>query len=404
MQPTSLFREPDFARLWWAGTLSNFGSMVSGLAIPFAAIALGASPLEIGILNASRLVPGVVLGLLASAWVDRLRRRPILVAADLLRAGLLLGVPVAAVAGVLALWHLYALSLLSGFFGFVFAVAHHAYLPSLVPKERLVDANGKLVAGESASEALAFASGGFLVQWFTAPFALLVDSVSFVASALLIRRIRAPEPPPESRAARRAWPEISEGLAAVRRSPLLRPLLVADLLSAFSFQLAGVVYLLYVYRELGLPEGLLGVIFAAGSLSSLLGAVGAERAAARFGSGAAMIGGLAFGALAVGLLPLAPTGSAVAIALLVLHQLGDGAQVIYGVNEVSLRQRVVPSELLGRVNGSFRAAAQLAMLAGTVLGSALGESLGNRATLVASALAMAAAAVRLLASQVRRVH
>jgi MFS family permease len=376
--------------------------MVSALAIPFAAIALGAGALQIGILAACRLVPGAALGLVAGAWVDRLRRRPVLVAADLVRAVLLLGAPAAAAFGALALWHLYLLSLLLGFFGFVFEVAHHAYLPALVRPERLVDANGKLVAGESVSEGLAFASGGFLVQGLGAPFALALDSASFLASACMIARIDAKEPTPEARAGRRTLDEIRAGLRTVLASPLLRALLAAELLCALALQLTGVVYLLYVHTELGFPEGILGVVFALGAVSSLLGALGAERARARLGAGPAMIGGLALFALAVGLLPLAPGASLAGLGLLALHQLGDGAYVVRGVNDVSLRQRIVPSELLGRVNASLRTTAQGTMLVGTALGSVLGEALGYRATLAASALLLALAATALFASPLRR--
>jgi Na+/melibiose symporter-like transporter len=351
--PPSLWRNADFVRLWCAATITNFGSMIRQIALPFVAILeLDATPRDIATLAAASMLPGVVLGLFASARIDRMRKLPILIASDLLRAAVLVSVPLAAWWDVLRMEQLYFVALLSGLLSFVFDVAHGSYLPSLVERRELVAANSRLKGAEAVTEAGAFASGGWLVQWLTAPVALLVDSVSFLVSAVVLSRIRRPEPAPAPSARAPVLEEIREGAGFVWTSATLRPLVVAAVVAAFSFQVFGVVYLLFASQELGFQPGTLGSIFAIGAGSSLVGALFARRAMLRLGLGNALWGGLALVAITMGLLPFAP-GAAAGLLFLALHQLGDGFEVVYAVNAVSLRQAVTPRRFLGRVNGSF---------------------------------------------------
>jgi Na+/melibiose symporter-like transporter len=383
----------DFVHLWCAATASNFGSMVGGIALPFTAIlVLGATPAHLAVLGACRLLPGFLLGLVASARIERWRKRRVLVACDWVRAAVLVTVPAALWAGALRMEHLYAVALANGLCGFLFDVAHVSYLPTLVDRRELLEANSRLKAAEAVTEGGAFAAGGWLVQLLTAPVALLVDALSFVASALFLGRIRREEDL-RSPAPRDAAGGIAEGIRALWRSPLLRPLAAGAVLAAFSFQVVGVVYLLYVSRELGFSPGPLGLIFAVGAGSSFVGALAAERATARFGLGRVLWGGLALAGIATLALPLAPGASLVGVLCLVAHQLGDGAAVIHQVGDVSLRQSVTPDRVLARVNGTFHFAALGAMLAGTLVGGALGESLGLRAVLVSGAAGTLAGAL-----------
>jgi hypothetical protein len=214
--------------------------MVTQLALPFAAIqVLGAGAAELGALRALVLVPGFALGLAAGAWLDRLRRRPVLVASDLARAAVQASVAAAAALGALTMDHLYAVALAAGFLGFLFHVAREAYLPSLVPRGALVSANARLRGGEAVSEGAGFGAGGWLVQLIGAPQALLVDGATFLASAALLARIRRKEPPPAPRGARGRGPraalgEVREGLELVLRHPALRPLAISGALLAAS--------------------------------------------------------------------------------------------------------------------------------------------------------------------------
>jgi MFS family permease len=392
-----LWREPDFVRLWSAATVTNFGSMITQLAVPFAAIqVLGADAAEIGVLRALVLVPGFALGLFAGAWLDRLRRRPVLIGSDLVRGLLYASVAGAAAAGWLTMGWLYAVAFAAGISSFVFHVARDAYLPTLVRREALVSANARLRGGEAASEGAGFGVGGWLVQLLGAPQALLVDAATFFASALLLVSIRAPEPPPaprpRRRTARAAWDEIAEGMVVVLRHPVLRPLAIAGALLATSWQITAVVYLLFL-DDLGYGAGWLGVVFATGSVSSLLGSLAARPLGRRLGARGAMTAGLAVHAFSMTLVALVPGPGALGYALLVAQQLGDGGEVVFSVHGSSYRQAAIPHELQGRAAASFAFLAQGGMLLGTVAGAILGEALGSRATLAVGAAGMILAAL-----------
>jgi MFS family permease len=403
-----LWREGDFVRLWSAATITNFGSMVTQLALPFAAIqTLGASAGELGLLRALVLLPGFALGLVAGAWLDRLRRRPVLVVSDLARAALYASVGVAAALGWLGMGLLYVVASGAGLLSFVFHVARDAYVPGLVARRRLVAANAQLRAGEAASEAAGFGAGGWLVQLLGPPLALLVDAATFVASAGLLARIRAPEPPPAPRTRagglRERLREVTEGLRFVAGHPVLGPLAAANALLAGAWQVTAVVYLLYL-DQLGFDAGWLGLVFAAGSLSSLAGAALAGRAGRWLGAGPGMAAGLAVLGLGMLLVPLVRGPGALGFALLVAQQLGDGGEVVYSVHESSWRQAAPPAALRGRVSAGVGFLAQGAMLAGAGAGAALGEALGPRVTLLAGALGVLAAALLVALSPAGRAR
>src|SRR5918992_2121957 len=194
MRRGGLWRNTNFVNLWGAATVSTFGSLVTRTALPFTAIlVLDASPSAIGILRIAELLPGFLFGLVAGAWVDRLRRKPIMIATDLGRALLITTIPLAAFFGWLGLEHLYVIAALVSVLSVFFDVAYQSFLPSLVENDELVEANSKLSAAMSVAEASAFSSAGWLIQLLTAPIAMLVDALTFVASAGLVARIREPE-------------------------------------------------------------------------------------------------------------------------------------------------------------------------------------------------------------------
>ena len=395
----------DFNRLLAAATISNFGSMLTALALPLAAIELlDATPAQIATMNAAAILPGIALGLFAAQAVDRLRRRPVLVAADLVRAALLLALPAAAFAGVLTMTHVVAFAFCRGLFDFVFDVAEHALVPALVPSAELVRANGRLQAGDSSAEAAGFAIGGWLVQWLTAPVALLVDAATYLVSAILLARIHTAEPPPEPAApdGRRRVAELFAGVAEIARVPALRGIAATGMLAGSSGTVVGTVYMLFVYRELGFSAGVIGVLAAAGAVASLSSALAADRVPERLAGGPAMVAGLALYALGPLVLSLAPGPTLFGVAAIVAQQVvGDGGYVLYEVHQRSLRQRITPGRLLGRVSGALRLLNSAAMLAGTALGGWLGGSLGLRPALLAGAClsgfaALSAVAVALL--------
>jgi predicted MFS family arabinose efflux permease len=394
-------------KLWTGQTISQFGSLISREALPFAAVlVLGATPAQMGLLIAAGAAPVLLLGLIAGVWVDRLRRRPILIAADLLRALLLLSIPAAWLLGALRIEQLYVVAMLTSSLTLFFDVAYQSYLPSLVQRDRLVEGNSKLGMSASIAEVAGPPIGGGLMQLIGAPLAVLVDAASFLASALLLSRIKTPEPAlrPPAEAPPQIRREITDGLRTVWRQPLLRAMAGGAALFYFSENMIGPLYGLYVLKELGLSPAIVGLITALGGASALLGALLAEPLARRVGPGPALIGALCIVALMALLLPLARGSRGTVVALLLVAQIGDAALAIFGINELSLRQSVTPDALLGRVNASMRLIETGVGPLGALLGGALGALLGLRTTMVVAVLGILVASIWLAASPLRNVR
>lgn len=394
-------------KLWSAQAVSVFGSLITRTALPFTAIlVLGATPLQMSLLMAGEMAPGLLISLIAGVWVDRLRRRPLMIGADLGRALLLGSIPAAALLGLLRIEHLYVVALLTGGLTVLFDVAYRSYLPSIVSRDRLVQANSRLTATESAAEVGAFGLGGWLVQLLTAPIAVLMDAVSFLFSALFLGLIRTPEPAPRhDERGRDMRREIAEGLREVLGHQLLLTILGSSLILHLTGGVFAALYLLYTSRDLGFQPGVLGLIFAVGGVSSLLGALLAGRTTRRLGTGQTMLAGLLVAGVVRLFVPLAQDSSVAAASLLVTQQLiGDGALTLYLVNQVSLIQSIAPGRLLGRVNASMQFVEQGALVVGILAGGVLGEAIGPRATLLLASLVAILGVFWLAASPLRKVR
>jgi MFS family permease len=328
-----------------------------------------------------------------------------MIVADLGRAALLASIPTTYAFDALTIEQLYAVAFLTGILSMWFGVAYQTYLPSLVQREELLEGNSKLTASDSVAEVGAFGAAGWLVQVFTGPIAILIDAVSFLFSAFFIGRIDKTEMAPEPREERTGMlREAKEGIETILGNRFLRATIVSECLNHFAFGMFGAAFGLYVIRVLDFQPGVLGMIYAVGGVSSLVGALFAARAASRLGVGPAMVSGLAIIGASMLLVPLAPAGVILAAAFLVAQQLGDGGFVVYSINEVSLRQTITPHRLLGRVNSGFEICAHGVLLLGILAGGALGETLGLRGTLTIGAGAMLIAALFLAVSPVRTVR
>jgi predicted MFS family arabinose efflux permease len=390
-----LWRHPDFTRLWAGQTISIFGSLVGRTALPFTAIlVLDAGPIEIAALSVAELAPALLLGPAIGVWVDRLRRRPILITSDVGRFLLLATIPIAHLFDALTMQHLYAVAFLVGILTMFFDVAYLSYLPSLVKREELLEGNSKLAASSSVAEVTGFSLSGWLVQLVTGPVTILIDAVSFLFSALAVATIGTPEPPPRPGDQRPGIrQEFGEGVRFLLDDAALRALAAAAVTLELSWRLFGAVFLVFVTKDLGFTPGVLGMIFAVGGVSSLVGAMVAQRSARKFGAGPSMWGGLVFMGVSMMFIPVAPEAGLVAATLLVAQQLiGDGGATVFEVNQVSLRQSLTPERMLGRVNAAIRLSSLAAMLLGSLAGGVMGETLGLRVTLVAGACATLAAA------------
>jgi MFS family permease len=401
-----LWKNPDFVKLWLGQTVSHFGSGITGIALPLTAVLiLAATPLQMGFLGALDGVSVLVIGLLAGVWVDRLRRRPLLIVTDLGRAFILSTIPLAALFGVLGIWQLYIVTALAGMLTVIFTVASSAYLPSLIPQESLIEGNSKLGMSDALAEIGGPAVAGPLVQLLSAPFAILFDAFSFLFSACCLGLIRKPEPHPTTLDKRKSiWSELIEGLRLVLKNPLLRSLAgSAGIFSLFG-NFIGALYALYIIRQIGASPIFLGLLVASGGLSALLGAFMAERVIQRFGLGKTVgIGLFMYGATGL-LIPLAGGPVAFALILLFLSQLlGDVSVSIYFIAEVSLRQSLVPSSLLGRTNASMQFLSQGVAPLGALLAGILGGLIGLRLTIFIGVLGVMLAGTSLLLSPVRKV-
>ena len=387
-QKTTLWRDSEFLKLWAGQAVSELGSTVTRDAMPLLALlVLGATPLEMGMLSALGGLPVLLFGVAAGVWVDRLRRRPLMIAADLGRAGLLALIPLAAALGLLRIELLYVIAILTGLLGIFFSTAYRAYLPGLVQRDHLVEGNSKLAVSESVAEIGGSGLAGVLVQVIGAPFAMLLDALTFLVSAVSLILIHRPEPPPNPVVETASFGrEALEGLRATASQPILRALAGAAATQSFLGNFFAPLYGLYAIRELGLGPAALGLTIALGGISSLAGALLAERALRRFGLGPTLIITLGLTTLTDLLIPLAafftphPAGNAFfSVGLLFLgtaQLLGDALNTIYSIHAISLRQAITPDRLLGRVNASLElmesGIAPLGALAGGILGGVLG--------------------------------
>jgi len=357
-----------------------------------------------GVLNAAEFAPWLLFGLLAGAWADRVRRRPLLIAADLGRALLLGSIPVAGLLGALHLAQLYAVAFLAGSLGVGFGVAYQAYLPTLVARERVLEGNSKLELSASVASVAGPGIAGGLVQLATAPLAIGLDALSYLASALSLAMIGAPEPPLATQERRQLWPEVREGLHLVLGNPLLRALAASSATNNFFANVLFAVYILYLTRALAVTPAILGAIFAVGSVGTLLGAAATTRLTRRLGLGSTMVGAALF--LGVGnlLVPLAGSSTAAVPLLLAARLLSGFALPPYNINLVSLRQVVTPDRLQGRVNASMRFFSAGAMPLGALAGGALGQTIGLRPTLALGAAGTLVGVLWLLRSPLRHLR
>ena len=401
---TGLWRNGDFVRLWAGTTVSEFGSLLGALNF-VAVIMLGASPLQIGILGAVGVAPGLVFGLLAGVWADRVRRRPVLVLTNTVRAVSMMSVPAAYALNALSIEHLYVVVFVNGVCRTLFDVCFGAYIPTLVGRDNLTEANGKLEASRAVVETGAFSVGGWIVQLATAMAAVIIDALSFLVAALFFVSIRTPEPAAAS-AAESTSPqrEVWQGLVFVMRHPVLRAVTGSAIAEGLIHGIVGAVVLIYGVRELGFGTGVLATIFAVGGVASFFGATYAEKVTRRYGLGPTMIVGLLLFSAGAFVLALAQGPMLMKAAILIAWQLFDGAYVMYGINEVSLRQAVTPDRSLGRVMATVRFVGIGVYLVGLLLGGTLAELIGLRATIAVGGTCGLLGALWLFSSKVRKLR
>ena len=408
-----LWRNVDFRRLWAGQAVSQLGTQVTLVAIPLIAIGtLHANTGQVGVLSALSRLP-FLLYLVAGVWVDRTRRRPVLIGTDLARGVLVLLVPLAAVTGLLSYWLLCAVVVVSTALSVWFDIGYMSYLPSLVGRDGLLAANTRLETTRATTQVVGPSVGGVLVQVLTGPVAMIVDGLSYFVAAVFAVRIRAPEPAPSRRSGGPAGPrgpgtlraELAEGFGFVFRHPMLASLALAIGVSNFAWAAELAQYLIFLVHGVGLPAALVGVTLAGQGPGTLVGSALAGRIQKWFGLAGAICGGLLLFAAAALLIPLAPGTPALAVPVLV----GSGFLMALGgqvcaVNVLTSRQRVTPDRLQGRVNATFRFLALGVSPVGSLAGGYAGQALGLRTGLYLAIALMFLAPAIVLLSPVRRIR
>jgi MFS family permease len=395
-------------KLWTGETISQLGTQITFLALPLTAILLlDATPFQVGLLGTFEFLPFILVGLPAGVWVDRLRRKPILIAGDLGRVIALGSIPIAYELGVLHIAQLYVVAFVTGVFTVFFDVAYQSYLPSLVDRDQIVDGNAKLEISRSGAQLAGPGLAGALIQVLTAPVAILADAISYLGSALFVFLIRKKEAPVEHHGPDGAKPrmrsEIWEGLRYVLGNKLLRPIAACTATSNLFGNLGQVVILIFLARRLGMSPGRIGLVFALGNIGFLLGAFLAPRVARAVGLGRTIVGSsLLFGVAWIPI-PLLTRSSAFPLLVTALFVGGFGGTV-YNVNQVSLRQSITAERMQGRMNATMRFMVWGTIPIGAFLGGVLGGSIGLRPTLWVAAVGSLLAFIPPLLSPVRTLE
>lgn len=382
-----LWGHADFMRLWGAQTLSAYGSRITRTALPIIAVATLHEPeLMVSALMALQLGPGIVVGLVAGGYIDRTRKRRILIAADIVRALAIASLTVAWAVGWLAMWHVIAVGVVVGTASAMFQITDNTYLPVLIGRHQLAEGNAKLESTEAIAEITGPASAGYLIAALGAPLAVVIDAATYVWSAVMLGRIRAVEARvadgPTRVGQKRA--DLRLGMRTVFGHPIVRPIVVSHMVWSISGGFFMALYTLFCLRELGLSESVFGVIVAMGGIGSLGGALVSRRLVMRYGLGPTLLATSSLSLACALLIPLAGSSTAgsslaVTFGLLSAHQLlSDGFSVAFVIQAVTLRQTVLPRETLGRANAAIHVCTSGLLPIGALIAGVLAELLGTR--------------------------
>jgi predicted MFS family arabinose efflux permease len=398
----------DFNKLWFGQTVSVLGDKVSRIALPTVAIlALHAGAFEVGALAALGAAPFLFLSPFAGVWVDRMARRDVLIAADFGRLITVGSVPVAYLFDALTLTQLYVVSLLTGVLTVFFQVAYHSYLPSIVDREQLISANGKLQTSTSVAEVGGSAAAGVLVQALGNALAIIIDALSFLVSVVSLAAIRHREPKPERRTDqpdRKVMRELREGITALLADGRLRSLMLGTGLVNLGAGLAQAILLVFLYQSAKLSPSQVGIAFAVAGIGLILGAVFAGKITKAIGVGTSMVGSVLLSGLAYVGIAAIGSGVTALIALSACQLVFGITQSVYHIQVMSLVQAITPPQLLGRVNGTAMTVVFGAGAVGAALGGVVGGTAGVRPAVLTGAVVVLLGALLLLFSPIRAIR
>lgn len=402
-----LWRNRDFLTFWSGETFSQVGVQVSQLALPLTAVyALKASSAQLGLVNAASYAPFLGFSLFIGVWADRVRRRPLMMISNVGRVVLVTSIPVLSLTHTLHLGYVYVAALAIGVFTVLFNVAYQAYLPSLVDRDNLVEANAKMQVTSSVAQIGGPGLAGLLIQVLSAPLALLVNAGTYVLSLGTLAAIRHPEPAPEhSGGRRRMWSKIADGLRFVFADGILRACALQSGVYNLFFMSLQTLFLLYAARQLHFSAGSIGLILSAGAVGSLLGSLAARQVKERAGLGRAIVAEVGLCCVAPWLVPLAAGPRAVVtgmfVAAIALEGLGA---TMANVHIISLRQTITPDPMLGRMNASYLFVSWGCLPLGGLLGGLLGDKFGLRTGLFITAAGFLIAVALVTLSPIPRLR
>jgi MFS family permease len=373
-----LLHHRDFRLLWAGQSVSDIGTSISSVVLPLVAVLyLHASAFEVGLLSALEWLPWLLIGLPAGVWVDRSRKRPLLIGCDIARLVLIGSLPLSAAFDALTIGQLFAVALATGLATVIFQVAYQSYLPALIERDDLAEGNAKLQGTQAVASVVGPGIGGLLVQVFRAPFALIADAISYLVSIAALVGIRAGEPDPSVAERRSVRVEIAEGARYVRADPLLRVMTISPALGNFFFIGYQAIVVLFLVRSVHLEAGLVGLLVAVVGLGAVIGAAIARPVARWIGSSRAVWLGMGVTTPFALLIPLTSRGLG-----LIFFVVGNVVMLIgvlvYNVTIGSFRQAYCPPNLLGRVVATMRFVLFGAMPLGALLGGTLASFFGPR--------------------------
>lgn len=402
-EKSALWNHIDFLNVWAAETVSVFGSQFYLLAMPLAAVLiLDATASEMGILFAVEMLPFLLFGLLAGVIADRRGRRQIMIVCDLGRAGVLAAIPVTWYLGMLSWPVMYGVAFTAGVFTAFFDISYQAYLPTLVKRSELLDANSKLETSRASSQVAGPSIAGLAVDAVGAPLAIFTNSISFLGSAFFLFRVRKQESVAKNQVRKSTLQEIRDGLDIVFSNKMLRGIAgctaTANLFGSMSYA----ILMLYMESSLGLGASWIGAIFAVGALGAVLGALVSSRIVSSLGLGKTIVVSAALSSVPTILMVLAFPENAILVLMPLWFATGL-LSVVYNVNQVSLRQSITPDNLQGKMNATMRFLVWGVFPIGGLIGGILGDALGLRTTILISGIGMLTSVFWVLFSPVKDV-
>ncbi|MFM9279568.1 MFS transporter [Paenibacillus jiagnxiensis] len=403
-----ILKKPDFRNFWLGHTVSSFGVQITTVAVPLiAALTLEASSLEMGILSAVEFLPFLLISLFVGVWVDRKPKRPLMIIADIVRAVVLIGIPISIYFNILSMPILYVIAAVVGINTVIFEIAHASYLPTVVKNEELVEGNSKLEFSSSSATVVGQSIGGALIQVLSAPLSIIFNVGTYLLSALylaLIKKQEAPIKVPEG-TEQNMWADIREGTKFVFHHNIIRPILIGTVIFNLFTYVIEPIFILYISRTLALDPIYIGLIFSMSGVGALLGAFIAGPMANRLGLGKTLVFSLfvaGFVSLIIPVATLLPTLPAV-ILIMVMYMIDAAMVIVYNINQRSLRQAVTPPNLQGRMNASIRMFGMGVVPIGAVLGGWLGGIIGTTPTLIVGAIGLMCSSIFIIFSSVRTV-